>query len=70
MNRSPFDLALTDPRHPFHVAHMEMALDEAEAAASADEVPVGAVIVSLEKGSSARPTTSGNCSTTRPRMPR
>ena len=25
-----FDLSLTDPRHPLHVAHMEMALDEAE----------------------------------------
>jgi tRNA(adenine34) deaminase len=47
---SPFDLSLTDPRHPFHVAHMEMALAEAEAAAAADEVPVGAVIVSLQRG--------------------
>ena len=26
---SPFDLPLADPRHPFHVEHMEMALDEA-----------------------------------------
>lgn len=47
---SPFDLPLTDPRHPFHVEHMEMALDEAACAAEADEVPVGCVIVSLEKG--------------------
>jgi tRNA(adenine34) deaminase len=47
---SPFDLPLTDPRHPFHLHHMEMALEEAEAAAEADEVPVGAVIVSFEKG--------------------
>jgi tRNA(adenine34) deaminase len=47
---SPFDLPLSDPRHPFHVHHMEMALHEAEAAADADEVPVGAVIVSLRQG--------------------
>jgi tRNA(adenine34) deaminase len=47
---SPFDLSLTDPRHPFHLTHMEMALAEAETAAAADEVPVGAVIVSLERG--------------------
>jgi tRNA(adenine34) deaminase len=47
---SPFDLPLSDPRHPFHLAHMELALAEAEAAAAADEVPVGAVIVSLERG--------------------
>jgi tRNA(adenine34) deaminase len=45
---SPFDLPLSDPRHPFHVAHMEMALDEAHAAADEDEVPVGAVIISLQ----------------------
>jgi tRNA(adenine34) deaminase len=47
---SPFDLPLTDPRHPFHETHMEMALDEAETAADEDEVPVGAVIVSLSRG--------------------
>jgi tRNA(adenine34) deaminase len=47
---SPFDLPLTDPRHPFHVYHMEMALEEAQAAADEDEVPVGAVIVSFQKG--------------------
>jgi tRNA(adenine34) deaminase len=47
---SPFDLPLTDPRHPFHLHHMEMALEEADLAAAEDEVPVGAVIVSLEKG--------------------
>src|SRR5436305_11186951 len=51
---SPFDLPLTDPRHPFHVEHMEMALDEAQAAAAEDEVPVGAVIVSLQRGVIAR----------------
>jgi tRNA(adenine34) deaminase len=47
---SPLDLPLTDPRHPFHLHHMEMALAEAEAAARAEEVPVGAVIVSVQKG--------------------
>jgi tRNA(adenine34) deaminase len=54
MELSPFDLPLSDPRHPFHVAHMEMALEEAELAAAEDEVPVGAVIVSLERGVIAR----------------
>jgi tRNA(adenine34) deaminase len=49
-----FNLQLTDPRHPFHRHHMEMALEEAENAAAADEVPVGAVIVSLEQGIIAR----------------
>jgi tRNA(adenine34) deaminase len=47
---SPLDLPLTDPRHPFHLAHMEIALAEAAAAAAADEVPVGAVIVSFQRG--------------------
>jgi tRNA(adenine34) deaminase len=51
---SPFDLPLADPRHPFHLEHMEMALDEARAAAAEDEVPVGAVIVSLKRGVIAR----------------
>jgi tRNA(adenine34) deaminase len=51
---SPFDLPLSDPRHPFHLTHMEMALQEAQAAADVDEVPVGAVIVSLEQGVIAR----------------
>lgn len=51
---SPFDLPLTDPRHPFHVHHMEMALEEAEAAAREDEVPIGAVIVSAQRGVIAR----------------
>ena len=45
-----FDLSLTDPRHPFHVQWMTMALQEAEAAAAEDEVPVGAVIVSFTGG--------------------
>jgi tRNA(adenine34) deaminase len=43
-------MLLSDPHHPFHIHHMELALQEAESAAAADEVPVGAVIVSLEKG--------------------
>ena len=27
---APFDLSLADPRHPFHLEHMAMALDEGE----------------------------------------
>jgi tRNA(adenine34) deaminase len=44
------DLPLTDPRHPFHAAHMAMALEEARSAAREDEVPIGAVIVSMKDG--------------------
>jgi tRNA(adenine34) deaminase len=51
---SPFDLPLSDPRHPFHETHMDMALEEARAAAAEDEVPVGAVVVSLKQGVIAR----------------
>jgi tRNA(adenine34) deaminase len=51
---SPFDLPLTDPRHPFHLHHMELALEEAALAADDDEVPVGCVIVSFEHGVLAR----------------
>lgn len=55
---SPFaggvDLLLSDPRHPLHVFHMQMALEEAEMARDADEVPVGAVIVHPAKGVIAR----------------
>jgi tRNA(adenine34) deaminase len=47
---NPFDLPFTDPRHPFHVMHMEQALEEAAQAAVEDEVPIGAVIVSLDRG--------------------
>jgi tRNA(adenine34) deaminase len=47
---NPFDLPFSDPRHPFHVMHMEMAIEEALIASDEDEVPVGAVIVSLERG--------------------
>lgn len=50
MDGFPIDLPLTDPRHPFHLLHMEMALEEAHAAAAEDEVPVGAVVVSLDRG--------------------
>lgn len=50
MQEFSFDLALSDPRHPFHLQHMQMALEEAAIAAEEDEVPVGAVIVSLERG--------------------
>ena len=44
------DLTLTDPRHPVHVANMELALAEAAAAAAEDEVPVGAVVVQPDRG--------------------
>lgn len=54
MDMLPFDLPLTDPRHPFHVEHMAMALEEARTAFAEDEVPIGAVIVSLERGVIAR----------------
>jgi tRNA(adenine34) deaminase len=49
-----FDLPLSDPRHPFHLEHMAMALDEAATAAAEDEVPVGVVIVSFQLGILAR----------------
>lgn len=52
--RFPFELALTDPRHPFHLEHMEMALEEARIAFEEDEVPIGAVIVSFQQGVIAR----------------
>jgi tRNA(adenine34) deaminase len=51
---SPLDVSMSDPRHPLHVEHMRMALDEAAAALAEDEVPVGAVIVSWEQGIIAR----------------
>jgi tRNA(adenine34) deaminase len=51
---SPLDLAFTDPGHPFHLHHMGLALDEAAAAAAEDEVPVGAVIISPDRGVIAR----------------
>lgn len=48
------DLPLTDPRHPFHLEHMAMAIEEAHAAAAEDEVPIGAVIISPKRGVVAR----------------
>src|SRR6516162_8292073 len=51
---NPFDLPLSDPRHPFHLYHIEMALEEAATAAEEDEVPVGAIVVSMERGVIAR----------------
>jgi tRNA(adenine34) deaminase len=51
---SDLDLSLTDARHPFHLAHMEMALEEAGLAAAEGEVPVGAVIVHSRQGVIAR----------------
>ena len=42
-------LSFGDPLNPFHLHHMERALDEAALAELEDEVPVGAVIVSLER---------------------
>jgi tRNA(adenine34) deaminase len=54
MDFSPLDLPLSDPRHPFHVEHMAMALDEARSAEAEDEVPIGCVIVSTERGVIAR----------------
>jgi tRNA(adenine34) deaminase len=51
---NPFDLLLSDPRHPFHLMHMEMALEEAQAAFDEEEVPIGAVVVHMEHGVIAR----------------
>jgi tRNA(adenine34) deaminase len=50
----PFSLPLNDPTHPFHLLHMEMALEEARDAYAEEEVPIGAVIVHLEHGVIAR----------------
>ena len=50
MDLSSFDLLMSDPRHPFHIEHMEMALEEARLAGQEDEVPIGAVIVSFKQG--------------------
>jgi tRNA(adenine34) deaminase len=47
---SPFDLAFTDCNHPFHLHHMGLALEEAATADREDEVPVGCVIISPERG--------------------
>lgn len=50
MDWYPDDLTLSDPGHPFHLHHMEMALEEANIAADEDEVPIGAVVVSPRHG--------------------
>jgi tRNA(adenine34) deaminase len=44
------NIPLTDANNPFHLMHMEMAIEEALLADTEDEVPVGAVIVSLDRG--------------------
>lgn len=54
MESNPYDLMLSDPNHPFHRHHMEMALEEAHIAGEEDEVPVGAVIISRDLGIIAR----------------
>ena len=41
--------SFADPRNPFHLHHMAMALEEAALAELEDEVPVGAVVVSLDR---------------------
>ncbi len=41
---------LSDPCHPFHLLHMEMALEEARTDFDEEEVPVGAVVVHFEHG--------------------
>ena len=46
----PSDFDLTDPRHPFHVHHMGLALAEAAAAEAEDEVPIGCVVVHSDRG--------------------
>lgn len=43
-------LPFADPANPFHQLHMELALEEAAAAEDEDEVPIGAVIVDLDRG--------------------
>jgi tRNA(adenine34) deaminase len=50
VNPALLDLLLSDPRHPFHLLHMEMALEEAQLAFDEEEVPIGAVVVHLERG--------------------
>jgi len=42
-------LGFTDPANPFHLHHMGLALEEAALAEDEDEVPVGAIIVSLDR---------------------
>ena len=51
----PFDLPMTDPRHPFHVEHMEMALDEAQARIGADLAEAEAALTDAETRRAAAP---------------
>ena len=44
------NLALEDQANPLHQMHMRSALAEAQQAESEGEVPVGAVILSLDRG--------------------
>jgi len=44
------DLLASDPRHPLHEYHMAQALEQAEMARDADEVPVGAIVVHPRMG--------------------
>jgi tRNA(adenine34) deaminase len=52
--KSALEALLSDDALPFHVLHLEMALQEAQLAYDEDEVPVGAVIVHPEHGVVAR----------------
>ena len=54
MEENPFDLPFQDSRHPLHLAHQALALEEARLARDEDEVPVGAIIISFEHGVIAR----------------
>lgn len=47
---TPFDLPLTDPRHPVHHEWMGRAIEQARLAAGQDDVPVGCAIVHPEYG--------------------
>ncbi len=40
----------TDPTHPFHLHHMELALDAARQAYVEEEVPIGSVVVHRQHG--------------------
>lgn len=44
------DLPLTDPRHLLHAHHMRLALAEADAAETEDEVPIGCVVLHPVQG--------------------
>lgn len=50
MGERSFESLLQQPAHPFHVYHMELALEEAEQAYAEEEVPIGAIVVHGEIG--------------------